>query len=404
VNNLTKFLHHRLLLILLAGFYALAPGFAQPLTRPDGTGTGPGRLTFCGEPVPTEQQAVAQRLAGALASGAGSARHVNALRLRSAPYFAVIEPVLRQYGIPNDFKYLPLIESAWRADAVSTAGAVGYWQFMDDTAKDLGLRIDPAADDRKDLRKSTDAACRYLRFLHNRLHSWTLAAAAFNGGIGMIERKVSNQGHANYYRLAMNDETSFYLYRILAMKELFGDPARYAGLVAGGPGLFTDNPYEREQAQARRMGWLQDTDPELTGTPIESLTRPGRQPGETALMDSLLADLLSSRPPAPVVIAGDVEAELVLAGKAVVGQSWSFRLTRPARIDETDCQPGDLLYALVDDVDAQGRVFLRAAKIRLADGTGLPVSLIALNPVSGLAGLPLPKPLKPGWRVQWNVQ
>ncbi len=349
---------------------------------------------------------MSHRLAVAVASGAGSARYINALRMRSAPYFAVIEPILGQYGIPNDFKYLPLIESAWRADAVSSAGAVGYWQFMDDTAKDMGLTITPEADDRKDLRKSTDAACRYLRFLYKRLNSWTLAAAAFNGGIGMIERKVSNQGHANYYRLAMNDETSFYLYRILATKELFANPAYYASLATNGPGLFTDNPYEREQAQARRMGWLQDTEPELVGTPIESLhsANSDGRPGEVALMDSLLIDVLKTKPAAHAAVVGDAEAELVQAGKVAVGQRWAFRLTQPISIDETNFRPGDLLYTLIDEVDAQGRVFFRATKIHsVTDGATMTTSLIALNPVSGLAGLPLPKSLKPGWRVQWSI-
>ncbi len=376
------------------GYWSVLPSSGQHVIRP----LALGRQQFCGEPVPTEQQAVSQRLAVALASGSG--RSVNALRLRSAPYFAVIEPMLQQYGIPNDFKYLPLIESAWKSDAVSTAGAVGYWQFMDDTAKDLGLNIAPEADDRKDLHKSTDAACRYLRFLYKRLNSWTLTAAAFNGGIGMIERKVNNQGHANYYRLTMNDETSFYLYRILAMKELFANSAYYATMSGKATGLFTDNPYEREQAQARRMGWLQDTEPDLTGTPVESVAA---IPQNKTLMDSLLIDLLKNRPVAPAPIVGDAEAELVQVGKAIAGHRWAFRLTQPTRIDETDFQPGDLLYALVDDVDAQGRVFFRATKIHSAsDGALVSVSLVALNPVSGLAGLPLPKFLKSGWRVQWG--
>jgi membrane-bound lytic murein transglycosylase D len=105
-----------------------------------------------------------------------------------------------------------------------------------------------------------------------------------------------------------------------------------------------------------------------------------------------------------VAVVGDAEAELTKPGKAMAGQRWTFRLTQPTRIDGMDFQPGDQLYALVDDVDAQGRVFLRATKLQSAtDGNFLAVSLIALNPVSGLAGLPLPKSLRVGWRVQWQI-
>jgi membrane-bound lytic murein transglycosylase D len=363
----------------------------------------PTRLNFCGELVPLEQQDVSQRLAVMLAARSGRGKQVNALKIRSLPYFAVIELMLKSYGIPNDFKYLPLIESAWQANVVSSAGAVGYWQFMDDTAKDLGLNIAPGTDERTDLRKSTDAACRYIRFLYRSLGSWTLVAASYNGGIGMIQRKVARQGHRDYYRLAMNEETSFYLYRILAMKELFTNTAFYGGQPgAGGLAIYDEDPYEREREQARRMGWLQDSDPELTGVaiePLDALLGP-----QTPLVDSLLAELLTQKPDMALVVQGDVEAELIKAGKPVVGQSWAFRITQAAEIGEQTLQPGDVLYAVVDEIDASGHLFLRATKaLKSADNEIISLTLVAINPATGSAGVPLPKTLKPGWRVQWQI-
>ena len=167
------------------------------------------RTNFAGEPVPTEQGDVAGKLAAAMLSSTGQVRRVQALQQRSAPYFAVIEPILAKHRIPNDFKYMPLIESNWQANAVSSAGAVGYWQFMDETAKDMGLRIDPGQDERTDLLKSTEAAARYLASLHKRLGSWTLAAAAYNGGVGMVERKIAKHATRSYYAMSMNPETGY---------------------------------------------------------------------------------------------------------------------------------------------------------------------------------------------------
>lgn len=365
------------------------------------------RLHFCGEAVPTQQGDVSARLATALAGSSGYARHLDALKARSAPYFAVIEPILQKHNIPNDFKYLPLIESAWQANAVSKAGAVGYWQFMDETAQDMGLSITPGNDERTDLRKSTEAACKYIRFLYGKLGSWTLVAAAYNGGIGMVQRKVSRTGHRDYYAMTMNAETGYYLYRILAMKELMTNPAYglgSAGLMLASVG----NAYEQEREQARRMGWLRDSDPEPVGVPIESMldtpdpARPVRS--EAAVMDSLLVDLLKNRAQAPTVFSGDVSAELVRAGTTKIGQRWSFKLTENLQIGEDELKAGDILYALVDDVDTKGNLFLRVTKA-LSSQTQemIPVTLIAINPATGLAGIPRPKTVRPGWEVQWKL-
>lgn len=369
-------------------------------------GNGLTRLHFCGETVPTQQGAVSAKLAFALAGNSGYARHLTSLKVRSAPYFAIIEPILRKHGIPNDFKYLPLIESDWKANAVSSAGAVGYWQFMDDTAQDMGLSIAPDNDERTDLRKSTEAACHYIKFLYRKLGVWTLVAAAYNGGVGMVQRKMVKTGQRDYYAMTMNAETGYYLYRILAVKELFTNPS-YG---VGGIGMMltsSGDAYEQEREQARRMGWLQDNEPEPVGIPVESLPNvAGNGPAgrrETMVMDSVLSALLNGQSATPVFI-GDVAAKLVRAGLPKAGQSWTFALTESVQIDEDQLRAGDLLYAIVDDVDAQGTLFLRATKaVSSQTKTTIPLTMLALNPATGLAGLPRPKAIKPGWLVQWKL-
>ncbi|MBC3786824.1 lytic transglycosylase domain-containing protein [Spirosoma utsteinense] len=374
---------------------------ARPVqTRPV---VGLARLHFSGEIVPTQQGEVSTKLAGALASSSGYARHVNALKARSAPFFAVIEPILQKHNIPNDFKYLPLIESAWQANAVSSAGAVGYWQFMDETAKDMGLSIAPGNDERTDLRKSTEAASKYLRFLHRKLGSWTLVAAAYNGGVGMVERKIVHAGHRDYYAMSMNPETGYYLYRILAMKELFTNPAYGVGSI-GMMLASTGDLYNQEREQARRMGWLRDDEPEPEGVPVESLPDPIGTTSEVNLIDSVLTELLKNKPATPSLFVGDAAAWLVRAGLPKVGQSWTFSLTEDLQIGEEQLHTGDALYAIVDDVDARGNLFFRATKaISTQTKTVVPITLMAINPATGLAGVPRPKTVKPGWLVQWKL-
>ncbi len=351
--------------------------------------------------MPTEQAAVSQKLAVALASGYG--KHIQQLKQRVAPHWAIIEPILAKHRIPNDFKYLPLIESDLKADAVSGKGATGYWQFMDETATELGLNISPEADERKDLKKSTEAACRYLKILYRNLGSWTLVAAAYNGGVGMMQRKIAKNGVRDYYAMTLNEETGYYLYRILAAKELFTNPL-YANGLADGMLAYDAEAYNRERAQARRMGWLLDDEPELTGTPVETANPFANQP-QTVFIDSVLTALLAKKSTAPAPFLSDAEAKLIRAGKPKVGQSWTFVVTQETQIGETLLHPGDALYALVDDLDNRGTLFLRTTKAVLqTTGETVAITLLAQNPATGLTGIALPKTVKPGWVVQWKVQ
>jgi hypothetical protein len=133
---------------------------------------------------------------------------------------------LKAYGIPEDFKYMPLVESGL-AEGTSPRGASGYWQFMPGTARSYGLRVNSVVDERKNMRKSTIAACKYLKELHGIFNSWTLAAAAYNIGEINLLRQMARQGQKNYYKMRLNGETASYVYKLIAMKEIIENPIQY---------------------------------------------------------------------------------------------------------------------------------------------------------------------------------
>jgi len=145
---------------------------------------------------------------------------------RANRVFPIIEPILAKYGVPDDFKYLAVIESGL-VNAVSSAGARGVWQFMPETAKEKGMEVNDIVDERYHLEKSTEAACRYLLAAKEKFGSWTLAAASYNGGMNGITKRIEEQKVTNYYDLGLTEETSRYVFRILALKEIMRQPAKY---------------------------------------------------------------------------------------------------------------------------------------------------------------------------------
>jgi membrane-bound lytic murein transglycosylase D len=184
------------------------------------------QVDFCGEMVPMQKDFVSYRLMDVIK---GHLRHRNflpVLKAKTDIYFPMIVPILQQYNIPEDFKYLPVVESGF-TNATSYVGAQGVWQLMPATAAALGLDVSYDNDERNHLLKATHAACRYLVQLHSQLHSWTLAAAAYNCGAGNISRNIKRQGSNDYYQLVLNNETAQYIYKIIAIKELFESPELY---------------------------------------------------------------------------------------------------------------------------------------------------------------------------------
>lgn len=140
--------------------------------------------------------------------------------------FPVIERILKENNIPEDFKYLVLIESELR-NVVSPSGAVGVWQLLKGTARDYGLEVNKEVDERYHLEKSTQAACEFIKDAHDLFGSWTMAAAAYNVGRRGLMKQVNRQKQENYYDLLLNEETARYVYRIIAVKLILENPDKY---------------------------------------------------------------------------------------------------------------------------------------------------------------------------------
>jgi membrane-bound lytic murein transglycosylase D len=145
---------------------------------------------------------------------------------RSHRYFPVLEPILKSYGIPDDFKYLALIESGLQ-NVTSPAGAKGFWQIMKSTGKDYGLEINSNVDERYNLELSTRVACKYFLKAKEKFGSWTLAAAAYNAGIRGISNQLDKQNVSGYYDLLLGEETGRYVFRAVALKEIMEHPKKY---------------------------------------------------------------------------------------------------------------------------------------------------------------------------------
>lgn len=181
---------------------------------------------FAGEPVPTKYFDPIERLDRELAINAYM-HATTLLHIKTANrFFPVIEPILKSHGIPDDFKYLCVAESSLRM-ATSSAGAKGLWQFLESVGRAYGLEINDEVDERFHVEKSTEAACRFLLYLKKRFGSWTTAAAAYNLGETTLARKIAEQKSNNYYDLHLVDETSRYIFRVIAIKEIMQHPQQY---------------------------------------------------------------------------------------------------------------------------------------------------------------------------------
>ena len=183
-------------------------------------------ITFAGERVPLEMFNILERYEREMLSTCYFHSNTMLLVKRSARWFPVIEPILAKYGIPDDFKYLCVAESTL-TNAVSPAGAVGFWQFMEKTAKEYGLEITKEVDMRYNVELETEAACRYFLKSYEIYHNWTLVAASFNAGTNRLNKFLKEQKVHSYYDLLMADETERYIFRILAFKTILENPEQY---------------------------------------------------------------------------------------------------------------------------------------------------------------------------------
>jgi hypothetical protein len=158
--------------------------------------------------------------------------HSNTIMLlkKSHKWFPLFEPILERYGIPDDFKYLTLVEGALTND-VSPRGAVGFWQLLPSTARELGLEVSQDVDERYSPIKSTEAACKYILRAKEKFGTWTNAAASYNIGMRGLARNMERQKVESYYDLLLNEETSRYIFRIIALKKIFEAPEEYGFLI-----------------------------------------------------------------------------------------------------------------------------------------------------------------------------
>ena len=186
----------------------------------------PEKMDFAGEKVPLNNPDIRERMDRELLVNTYWQSNGLLLIKRAHKYFPLIEPLLKKYGIPDDFKYLAVAESGLENNS-SPAGAAGFWHFLKSSAKEYGLEVNQNVDERYNLEKSTKVAAEYLKKSKKRFGTWTLAAAAYNAGNARIARNLKKQQVTNYYDLLLNSETSRYVFRIVALKEVLSNPRKY---------------------------------------------------------------------------------------------------------------------------------------------------------------------------------
>jgi membrane-bound lytic murein transglycosylase D len=192
----------------------------------------PDYLEFGGERIPTENFEIYERMDREfLANTYWHSATILAIK-RANRWFPVIEPILKKNNIPDDFKYLSIAESNLE-NVVSPAGATGFWQFMEAAGEKYGLEINDLVDERYNVEKSTEAACKYLKDSYNMFGSWISAAASYNMGQENTTLQRERQKATNYFNLVLNSETSRFVARIVSLKYILQDPEKYGFDIKG---------------------------------------------------------------------------------------------------------------------------------------------------------------------------
>ncbi|WP_410005603.1 lytic transglycosylase domain-containing protein [Aequorivita nionensis] len=186
----------------------------------------PEKMDFAGEAVPLNNPDIRERMDRELLVNTYWQSNGLLLFKRANKYFPLIEPLLKKYGLPDDFKYLAVAESGLEYTS-SPVGASGIWHFMKGTGLEYGLEINDYVDERYNLDKATMVAAEYLKKSKEKFGSWTMAAASYNAGVGGMNKQINRQKETSYYDLLLNDETSRYVFRILALKEIMTHPQQY---------------------------------------------------------------------------------------------------------------------------------------------------------------------------------
>lgn len=201
----------------------------------------PKNMSFAGEKVPLDRFEIKERLDRELLVNYYAHGGTLYILKLSTRVFPTIEKILKQNGVPDDFKYLCVAESSLQ-NPTSPAGAIGYWQFMTATGKQYGLTINDEIDERYHLEKSTQAACKYLLAAYTKFGTWTAAAASYNCGSGGFSNQSSFQMTGNYYDLLLPEETNRYVFRILALKQIISNASSY-GFILTDDDVYKPIPY-----------------------------------------------------------------------------------------------------------------------------------------------------------------
>jgi membrane-bound lytic murein transglycosylase D len=241
-------------------------------------------ITFCGEAIPINNEFVAKKLMNVIRQQIG---YIDLPRMRreAQRYFPMIQYMLRQCNMPDDLKYIPIIESGFR-NATSVKGAQGFWQLMEKTAIQWGLTVNPQLDERNDIYKSTIAALcelaqnfRVVKRQYN-ISSWILTAAAYNWGSGNLCKKLKG-GNSDYFAMQLNPETAVYVYKIVAIKELFEYPELY----------IKNFQYNVFNSNSKKVYDPKQPNYQNEKTMFEKMDLKGREDGKTAPDDGMIKQI-----------------------------------------------------------------------------------------------------------------
>lgn len=214
----------------------------------------PERMEFCGEPVPLELPEVREGIERELYILLQQPGQLVLYQKRSGRYFPLFERYLQEFGMPADLKYVAIAESALLPVVQSPKQAMGLWQLIPETARSLGLRVDDFVDERRHPERSTRAALLYLQRGYQLFGSWTLAVAGYNMGHENLQQQLQLQGVRSFYDAFLNEETTRYIYRIVAIKHVLENASRYGVEVL---------PAERYDAPAVRIVTWAEEIPDL---------------------------------------------------------------------------------------------------------------------------------------------
>lgn len=209
-------------ILILSSFAASALPFSQ-VVSPD----IPKKVRLCGKDISTDRQDVYEAFDRELSSIAYTHGTTMLIIKRANRYFPEIVPILKESGVPTDLAYLACVESSLNPRAYSGAKAAGMWQFIESAAKEYGLEVNDEVDERYDLQKSTRAAAKYLKRAYEKYGDWPSAMASYNGGMGRVSRELDAQNANTSLDLYLNEETTRYPYRVMAMKTIMEHPAKY---------------------------------------------------------------------------------------------------------------------------------------------------------------------------------